>query len=77
MSDPLYERIQRLEGDERELIETILERVDGGRSDYGACVADADIRDHLAEALEEHLDATVYLAMKLIKLLRKLGREEP
>ena len=77
MSDPLYDRIQRLEGDERELIETILERVDGGRSDYSAWVADADTRDHLAEALEEHLDATAYLAMKLIKLLRRLGRDDP
>lgn len=56
--------------DERALLDLIGERIEQGRATYGPLYLDSDDRDFETEALEEILDAVVYLAAAILKLRR-------
>lgn len=51
------------------MVEMLVERLDSGRKLYGPWEVD-DQRDNLAEALEEALDLSNYLAAELVRLRR-------
>ena len=68
----LTSRVRALAADEREIVESILARIDAGRSDYGAWDS-GDGRDYPAEALAEVIDALNYCGAELVRL-RRAGR---
>lgn len=68
----LTSRVRALAADERAIVESILARVDAGRSDYGAWDT-GDGRDYPAEALAEVIDALNYCGAELVRL-RRAGR---
>lgn len=63
----LAERIETLAGDERAIVETVVERIEQGRRAYGPWNI-ADGRVYEREALEEILDGMAYLAAELVRL---------
>jgi len=65
----LAERIERLPADERTILESLLDRLEQGRADYGPWQVD-DGRDNVAEAFDEILDAMHYTAAGLVRLKR-------
>ena len=67
-------RLDRLEADEREIIETLIERISAGRGNYGPWHVDHDPRDYLAEAYFEMVDGLNYLAAQLVRLQRNHGK---
>jgi len=58
----ITKRLLRLPGDELALVEAMLDRLDLGRSSYGAWLASQESRDLARERLEELLDAAWYSA---------------
>ena len=68
----LATRVRGLAADERAIVESILARIDAGRSDYGAWDS-GDGRDYPAEALAEVIDALNYCGAELVRL-RRAGR---
>lgn len=67
--DEIAKRIAALEADEREIVETLLNRMEAGRKTYGPWMVN-DGRDFAAEALEEVIDALHYCAAHLVQLSR-------
>jgi len=66
----LGERILDLEDDEYEILQTLLDRLEVGRRQYGPWHVD-DGRDYPAEALEEVLDGLHYVAAELVRRRRQ------
>lgn len=62
----LVNRIQELQADERAIIETLLDRIEVGRKQYGPWKVN-DGRDYQAEVIEEVIDALHYCAALLVK----------
>jgi len=58
-------------GDEEDVLRVIRERVELGQKQYGKLDIARDEREWTKEALEETLDLCVYLAIRLVKILRK------
>ena len=54
-----------MKGDNKKIIELIKKRLEIGKKEYGTEINPLDGRDWMKEALEELLDAIVYLAAKL------------
>ena len=68
-----------MKGDNKKIIELIKKRLEIGKEEYGTEINPFDGRDWIKEALEELLDAIVYLAAKLRqieKLEEKNERKE-
>ena len=68
-----------MKGDNKKIIELIKKRLEIGKEEYGTESNPLDGRDWIKEALEELLDAIVYLAAKLRqieKLEEKNERKE-
>lgn len=63
----LLTRIKALKGDEPKIVETLLDRMDDGRADYGPWKVD-DSRDYVAEGLAEVIDGLLYCAAGLVRL---------
>lgn len=63
--------LAELEDDAVEVIHMQATRMVAGRKHYGDLVLDTDRRDWLAEALQEHLDASNYYSAAIIKLRRQ------
>lgn len=63
-----------VEGDEGDVLDLIRERMEMGRGIYGLLRLDTDPRDFEHEALEELLDAVVYLTAELLRRRRDPGR---
>jgi len=57
----------------KKVIELIIERIEKGKREYEEEINPHDGRDWEIEALEELLDATVYLATAILKLKTKQG----
>jgi len=68
--------LRHLDGDETDVAALLLERLDSGRSTYGVLDVD-DGRDWLDEALYEMLDGSIYMACEIVRLRRRLRKEEP
>jgi len=66
----LFQKWHRLKLDERTIVETIVNRLDAGRSDYGAWRIQTDQRRYPREAFLEILDAMNYCAAELLRLER-------
>ncbi|MCP4605645.1 MAG: hypothetical protein GY847_34855 [Proteobacteria bacterium] len=66
----MKDQIDRLEGDERAIVSELLKRLEMGRNQYGPWDTD-DAREYGQEALEEVLDALLYIAALLVKLKRQ------
>jgi hypothetical protein len=71
-SEALADRIAVLPEDERAIVEVLLERMVGGRRQYGVWNVD-DGRDYPAETLDEVIDALHYCAAALVRLRRRAG----
>ena len=69
----ILERLERMSGDEREIVETIIKRISEGRRAYGQWHVD-DGRRNPMEALMEVLDALSYCAAELVRITREVGR---
>ena len=67
----LQSLIDLLEPDAREVLETIAERMVGGRRQYGDLVIDRDARDFRQEFAEEMLDGAVYAAIETVRQKRR------
>jgi len=65
----LAERIERLPADERAILESLLDRLERGRADYGPWRVD-DERDYGEEAFTEVIDGLHYCAAGLLRLRR-------
>ena len=63
-------RVERCEADEKAIVIELLKRLDTGREQYGPWDVMNDERDYLQEALEEILDALLYIAAALVRLQR-------
>lgn len=63
-------RLRELRGDERDIMRTLLDRLHGGREEYGPWKAD-DGRVFAREALLEVLDCLHYVAAELVRIDRK------
>lgn len=63
-------RLRELRGDERDIMRTLLERLHGGRQEYGPWKAD-DGRVFAREALLEVLDCLHYVAAELVRIDRR------
>jgi len=63
-------RITSLPEDEREITKTLLDRLEEGRTHYGAWRVN-DGRDYESEALEERLDGLHYLSAALVRRRQK------
>jgi hypothetical protein len=57
------------------IIELIKERIEKGKREYEDEINPHDGRDWEKETLEELLDATIYLAIAIMKLKTKKGQE--
>ena len=68
--ETLASRIAALAPDERAILETLLRRMEVGRTQYGPWNV-ADSRDYPAEAMQEVLDALHYCAAALVRIGRK------
>lgn len=53
--------------DERQVLFSIARRLEKGRQQYGELVMSLDPRNWEREAHEEYLDATVYLAIRMLR----------
>ena len=62
-------RIEKLSSDEHEVLDLLLDRIDGGRRRYGRWNV-CDGRDYHHEALCEALDGMAYLAAEIVRLRR-------
>ena len=74
--DRLHALVDRLEGDELRVAATVLERLDVGRERYGVL----DVRGGrrwLREALEELIDAPLYVACALVEEALREEEETP
>ncbi len=69
MSLELAERIARLDPVSRKILELSLERLEGGREEYGSW--DLASRDWLKEGLEEMVDGLHYLAAEMIRRMEE------
>ena len=67
----LMDTIECLEEDEREIIETLLDRISDGRKSYGPWVVSDDNRNYPHEALSEVMDALHYCSAELVKLKKQ------
>ena len=65
----MAERIERLPADERAILESLLERLERGRADYGPWQVDDD-RDYGEEAFAEVIDGLHYCAAGLLRIRR-------
>ncbi|MGI5865486.1 MAG: exonuclease domain-containing protein [Myxococcales bacterium] len=63
----LGRRVAGLVADERPIVEALLDRIEGGRADYGPWEVD-DGRDYRAEAFAEVIDGLHYCAAELVRL---------
>ena len=61
---------QNLNDNERSVAAMVLRRIYNGRVEYGAWQP-GDGRDNVAEALEEMVDAPIYIAMRLVEISKK------
>ena len=66
VGEALAERVDRLEGDEREILAALLARLERGHRDFGAWNV-RDGRDYPAETYEEVLDGLHYVAAELVR----------
>ena len=57
------------------VVEKIKSRLDIGAKKYGEEILISDEREFIQEALEEVLDACIYLSCKLIQLKRRIKDE--
>lgn len=73
MRDEIVSMLSQLEDDAVEVLHMQATRMVEGRARYGDLVLDTDRRDWLAEALQEHLDASNYYSAAIIKLRRERG----
>jgi hypothetical protein len=73
MRAEIFLMLTELEDDAVEVLHMQATRMVAGRKHYGDLVLDTDRRDWLAEALQEHLDASNYYSAALIKLRRERG----
>ena len=62
-------RVANLVEDERPIVEALLDRIEGGRDQYGPWKVD-DGRDYRAEAFAEVIDGLHYCAAELVRLKR-------
>ncbi|MDY0004494.1 MAG: hypothetical protein RBU30_24575 [Polyangia bacterium] len=69
----LAERIGRLQGDEQQILEVILDRLEQGQDDYGPWQVE-DGRDYGEEAFTEVIDGLHYCAAGLVRLRRRSDR---
>lgn len=69
----LFERLERLNADEREVIFCVLDRIEQGRKAYGPLDLSNDARDWEAEWLSEDLDGCIYRAMRTVQMRRQRG----
>jgi hypothetical protein len=60
--------MKKLSKDEEKVLATIRKRFEHGRREYGRLELDTDRRGFVKEALEEILDMSLYIAMKLEKI---------
>jgi hypothetical protein len=67
MKRELQQRINALGPVVEQMIELLVERLEGGQRLYGEWKED-DARDYLQEALEEALDGQAYIAALLLKI---------
>jgi len=65
----LGRRISNLVADERPIVEALLDRIEGGRAEYGPWKVD-DGRDYRAEVFAEVIDGLHYCAAELVRLGR-------
>lgn len=63
----LFVDVHGLEPDAIRVVERVVERLRLGQRQYGPLVLATNPRDWKAEAVEELLDATAYLAMQSVK----------
>ena len=68
-ANEIAERIEGLRGDERAIVEALLDRIEQGREVYGPWKVD-DGRDYPAEAFDEVIDALHYCAAALVRMSR-------
>ncbi|MBN1632135.1 MAG: hypothetical protein JW990_20450 [Thermoleophilia bacterium] len=68
-AEMLAERIARLPTDERFILETLLDRLEQGRDEYGPWNV-GDRRDYREEAFTEVIDGLHYCAAGLVRLRR-------
>lgn len=68
--------VRSLEGDERAIVETLLERLSMGRERYGPWRV-SDGRDYRTDTFEEVLDALHYCAAELVRLRHAVGAPAP
>jgi hypothetical protein len=67
--EEIAKTVAGFQADEREIVATIVQRIDSGRGVYGPWEIGGDhYRDYRQEALEELLDGMNYLAAELVKL---------
>lgn len=71
-AEELARRISALPADERAILESLLDRMEEGRSKYGPWSVE-DGRNYPYEALQEVLDCLHYCAAELVRLGRKAG----
>jgi hypothetical protein len=64
-----------MEGNNREIVSLIEERLEKGKREYNQEVDVFDGREWVTEALEEILDACVYLSAEILKI-KKRGENE-
>jgi len=62
-------RVANLVADEQPIVEALLDRIEGGRDEYGPWTVD-DGRDYRAEAFAEVIDGLHYCAAELVRLGR-------
>lgn len=74
-SEKLIQRIEALQADERIILETLLDRIEKGREQYGPWQI-SDGRNYAKEAFEEIIDALHYSAAALIKQSRVISPDE-
>lgn len=67
----LADKLQRLKGDEIDLVEHLVDRLLMGQEPYGVWHAEKERRNLWAETRDEHLDAVAYLAMDAIRRARE------
>lgn len=69
----LADRIAALPEDERAILETLLDRIEEGRQQYGVWNVE-DGRDYPSETLDEVIDALHYRAAGLVRMRRRYGQ---
>jgi len=66
----LIEKIERLKGDEREIVETLIDYLDKGREKFGPWDV-TDGRNYLKEAEEEIWDGLLWAGAAIVKRRKK------